>query len=445
MLFFKYLPGLYQGADHTGRRVMNLGGGSSPPPAPTQTSSISIPEYAQPYMERLLGRSEALMEAPYQPYGGERFAGPTLAQQQARYDAAQLQTPGQFDVGTGLVGAAGLAGLAANYDPTQFTAQQVQAPQLSLPSQVTAQNIDVGGIRAAQMDMPDTFGAEQAQQYMSPYMQSVVEMQKQAAAREAQLAGTRASLAAARRPGVSGSSGQLIAQAERERGLLDRLGQIQATGSQAAFEQAQQQFERDRSARMQAQMANLSNEQQARVQNEANRLQAAGMNQQRALEAALANQRAELGVQELGAQTSLEAQRANQQAMLEAQRLGEQSRQFGSEFGLRGQELGLRAGETMARIGSAEQAAELDRLKFQEAMGQLSQADQQRLYDLQYQDFRAQQQYPYQQIGFMSDILRGSGSLAKNVGVYDAPASPLQQIVGPGLLGLGLYREFSQS
>ena len=77
-------------------------------------------------------------------------------------------------------------------------------------------------------------------------------------------------------------------------------------------------------------------------------------------------------------------------------------------------------------------------------MGQLSQADQQRLYDLQYQDFVAQQQSPYQNIGFMSDILRGSGSLAKNVGVYDAPANPLQQIVGPGLLGLGLYKEFNR-
>jgi hypothetical protein len=27
MLFFKYIPGLYQGADHTGRRVLNVGGG----------------------------------------------------------------------------------------------------------------------------------------------------------------------------------------------------------------------------------------------------------------------------------------------------------------------------------------------------------------------------------------------------------------------------------
>jgi hypothetical protein len=27
MLFAKYLPGMYQGADHTGRRVFNFGGG----------------------------------------------------------------------------------------------------------------------------------------------------------------------------------------------------------------------------------------------------------------------------------------------------------------------------------------------------------------------------------------------------------------------------------
>jgi hypothetical protein len=31
MLFAKYLPGMYQGADHTGRRVFNFGGGGGGP------------------------------------------------------------------------------------------------------------------------------------------------------------------------------------------------------------------------------------------------------------------------------------------------------------------------------------------------------------------------------------------------------------------------------
>jgi hypothetical protein len=411
MLFFKYLPGHYQGADHTGRRVLNFDSGGSPPPQPTQVSQLSIPEYAQPYMERILGRTEALTEAPYQIYGGERFAGPTDAQAQARGEAGMLQAPGQFDVGTGLVGAAGLAGLSSQYGPSQFSAERVALSPL--------EQFQARGPAGVQSGLSSFAQPGAAEFYMSPYQQAVTDVQKKSAIREAQLAQQQANLGSARQ-GTYGGARQALAQAERERGLLDRMSNIQATGSQAAFEQAQKAFEAE----------------------QARGLQAGLQTQQLGTQSELENLRARLGVQQLGTESGLQAQRANQQALLDAQRLAEQSRQFGSEFGLKGQELGLRAGEGLARLGATEQAADLERLKFQEAMGQLSQGDQQRLYDLQYQDFVAQQQAPYQQIGFMSDILRGSGSLAKNVGVYDAPASPLQQIVGPGLLGLGVYKEF---
>lgn len=360
MLFFKYLPGLYQGADHMGRRVLNIdsGGGGS---QPTQTSQLSIPEYAQPYMEELLGQAAALTQSPYQVYEGERFAGPTGAQLQAREEAGQLQTPSQFAAGTQLVGEGGLNALTASFDPN---------------------------VVQYQMAGPQTFTSEQAAQYMSPFMQNVVDIQKRKAIEDAQRTQLGASLGSAR-TGSYGGARQLLAQTERERALGTQLGDIQFTGLQSAYENAQQQFERDRAAQMSTQQQNL-------------------------------------------------------QALLDTQKLQEQGRQFGAELGLKGAQTAITAGEGLARIGATEQAAELDRLKFQESIGQITQAEQQRLYDLQYQDFMAQQQAPYEQIAFMSDILRGSGNLAKNVGVYDAPANPLQQIVGPGLLGLGIYKEFIQ-
>lgn len=363
MLFFKYLPGHYQGADHTGRRVMNLdlGGGGSPPPAPTQVTQMTIPEYAKPYMEDVLGRASALMEAPYQTYGGERVAGPSMQQQMARSEAAGLQTPGQFDVGTGLVGAGGIEALRAQFDPN---------------------------VQRYQMMGPQTFGMQEAMQYGSPFMQQVVDIQKQKAIEDAQKTQLSANLGAARQ-GTYGGARQTLAQIEREKALGGQLTDIQARGLQSAYESAQQQFERDRAAQMRTGEQNL-------------------------------------------------------QAMMEAQKLEEAGRQFGSELGLRGAQTAIGAGEGLAKIGATQQAAELDRLKFQESMGQLSQAEQQRLSDLQYQDFLAQQRYPYEQLGFFSDILRGSGNLAKNVGTYDAPPSALQQMVGPGLLGLGIYKEFMQ-
>jgi len=313
-------------------------GGGSPPPQPTQTSQVTIPEYAQPYMEKLLGKAEALTESPYQTYGQQRIAGTTLQQEAARQEAAGLGTPGQFGVGTGMIGAGGLGSLG--YGAQAAGAGQQYFGMAQDPTQVQA--------------------------FMSPYQQAVTDIQKQSALREAQIAQKQANLGSARQ-GTYGGARQALGQAERERGLLDRLNQIQAQGSQAAFEQA-----------MKAQ-------------------------------------------------------------------------QFGSELGLRGLQAGIagagqaaQAGQAMGQLGAVEQAANLERLKAQEAFGAMTQQQQQAALDMAYQDFLTQQQYPYKQLGFMSDLLRGSANLAGTGGktVYETPPSMLQQAVGPGLLGLGLYREF---
>jgi hypothetical protein len=79
----------------------------------------------------------------------------------------------------------------------------------------------------------------QMQAYMSPYMQNVVDVQKQTAIRDAQKQQLGASLGAARQ-GTYGGARQLLAQTERERNLGSQLAQIQAAGSQKGFEAAQQ-------------------------------------------------------------------------------------------------------------------------------------------------------------------------------------------------------------
>ena len=81
---------------------------SSAPAAPTSTSQTTIPEYAKPYAEKMLGKSEALTESPYQTYGGQRMATSTPEQQAARQNVAGMQQPGQFAAGTGLAAAGGL-------------------------------------------------------------------------------------------------------------------------------------------------------------------------------------------------------------------------------------------------------------------------------------------------------------------------------------------------
>lgn len=299
----------------------------SQPSQPTQTSTLSIPEYAKPYMEKLLGKSEALTSAPYQAYGGQRVAESTPEQQAARSAVAGMTGPTQFATGTGLAGAGGVQGLAAG----QTYMGMATSPQ-----------------------------AQQA--FMSPYIQNVLDVQKAKAIEDAQKAQLGANLGAARQ-GTYGGARQLIAQTEREQNLGQQLAQIQAQGLQSAYDRAQQAM------------------------------------------------------------------------------------QFGTTADIQGAQAATAAGQALGQLGAGQQQAGLQLAQAQEQFGGLSQAEKQRAMDLAYQDFITQQQYPYKNIGFMSDILRGSSNLAATGGktVYEAGPSPLSQIVGPGLLGLGMYKEFGKS
>jgi hypothetical protein len=184
---------------------------------------------------------------------------------------------------------------------------------------------------------------------------------------------------------------------ERERNLQQELNRIQAMGSQAAYEQGQRAFEAEQARRLQAGIAT--------------------------------------------GQQGLQAQDISQRGLLEAQRMAEQSRQFGGTLGLQGAQAATQAAATLGQLGIGQQQQAIDLAKAQEAFGAMGQAERQKLMDLQYQDFLQQQQYPYKQLGFMSDILRGSANLAATGGktVYEPPPSVASQLGGLGLAGLGAY------
>jgi hypothetical protein len=144
---------------------------------------------------------------PYQPYSQnveDYVAGFSPLQQQAQQSAYGMQTPGQFGAATDLAAISGIGSLGAG--------QQYAA----------------GVTNPAMM-----------QSFMSPYQQNVTDIAKTAAVREAQMAQNAQNLGAARQ-GTYGGARQTLAQAERERNLLSNLSNIQAQGSQAAFDKAVQ-------------------------------------------------------------------------------------------------------------------------------------------------------------------------------------------------------------
>jgi hypothetical protein len=289
---------------------------------------------------------------------------------------------------------------------------------------------------------------------MSPFIQQALEPQMREAMRNAQQQQLGANLGSVRQ-GTYGGARQALAQTERERNLGQQLGDIQSRGLQAAYESAQQQFERDRAARMttaqqnqqaalgvqqlgtqtgtQFALANLSNEQQARVNNQALQFQAQGMNAENALRAALANQ-----------QTGLAALQSNQQADLDRQRMAEQSRQFGSQQGLAGLAQAGQMGQTLANIGSAQSQADQARFGLQTSTAAQQQAMQQQRLDMAYQDFMRQRDYPMEQLQQYSSLLRGVPvTPSSTTSTYGQQPGIGQQLLGTGLGAASIYKTFA--
>ena len=314
-------------------------------------------------------------------YGGERIAEFTPEQQQAQAGLGALARPDQFATGANAVSQ------GMNYDPSQFTTQQINTPNL----------------QQYQMAPSQDFGAAQAQQYMSPYVQNVVDIQKREALLDAQKAQLAGNLGAAR-TGTYGGARQLLATTERERNLGTQMGDIQAKGLQSAYENAQSQFERDRAARMGVNKENLA---------------------------------AQLGTQELGTKTGLEALLANQKADQEAQRMAEQSRQFGSSQMLAG-------GVDLANMGNMQQQGDIARFAAQEAAGGRKQALEQAALDQKYADFMRQANNPQIQLGYYSDIIHGLPQANSTTSTSSTPAPSLgAQAIGLGLQGLGAYNMYN--
>lgn len=369
----------------------------SAPAQPSSTTTTTIPDYAKPYVENMLGKTDALASQPSQLYGQNRQADFTGLQNKAFESATNMAPTAQGAVATDLATRAGLGALNTQYQGGPFGVNQIQAGPLQTFQMGQAQQVGTQS-----MTQP---GA--VEQYMSPYMQNVVDIQQREAQRQADIAGTQRN-AQATTAGAFGGARQAIMDAEAARNLATQKGDIQATGQQAAFQTAQQQFNTEQNARMQAQLAN----------------------QQAGLAGAQQNLNAQLGVQQLGAGQNMQAQLANQQAAVQAQNAAEQSRQYGAGLGMQGiQTAGQMAGQ-LGSLGQQQFGQQMDTARLQNQYGAQQQNWQQQALTQQYQDFLDQKNEPYKQVGFMSDMLRGLP--LSNQTVYQPSPSMTNQLVGAG-------------
>jgi len=119
--------------------------------------------------------------------------------------------------------------------------------------------------------------------------------------------------------------------------------------------------------------------------------------------------------------------------------LGEQSRQYGAGLGMQGLQTALQSAGQLGQLGGQQFQQGMDINKLQSAYGGQQQQQAQRYLDQNYQDFLNQQNYPYKQLGFMSDMVRGLplGQQSTQT-MYQAPGSMIGQLGGLGMGALGM-------
>jgi hypothetical protein len=230
------------------------------------------------------------------------------------------------------------------------------------------------------------------QRYMSPYQQGVIDVQKEQAFRDANRMRSDIGLQAAQAGGLGGYR-EGIVESNLNRDLMRQIGDIQQTGQQAAYQNAQRMFEADRAAKLAA------------------------------------------GQQQLGAAQQLGGLNLNllQQQLAGAQQLG--------GLDLSNMQQRLASAQQLGAFAPTAQQMALSRIGALGGAGQARRGFQQAGMDIGYQDFLRQLGYPQQQLGFQSDILRGLQLRpSETVSQYAQRPGLFQSALGSGLGALGLYK-----
>ncbi len=120
------------------------------------------------------------------------------------------------------------------------------------------------------------------------------------------------------------------------------------------------------------------------------------------------------------------------------QQLREQSRQYGAGLGLQGLQTALQGAGQLGALGGQQFGQGMDINKLQQAYGTQQQQQVQGILGQQYEDFLAQKKFPYQQLEFQSNLLRGTPS-GSTQSMYTAAPSTGSQVLGAGTSLAGAY------
>jgi hypothetical protein len=242
---------------HTNLIQFGGGGKQRQPTQTTQTQQTTFPKELQPFISDIFGKAQAIQEKRetegYVPFQGPRLADFTEDQQVAFQGVRDT-------VGQG--------------EPFFTRATELTESATAAPT------------------------SESVGQFMNPYIQNVLDIEKREARRQSDVAGQQIAGRAARAGGFGGSR-EAILSAENERNTQRNLADIQSRGLASAFEDAQSRLAQQRQRELSAgqQFSGLGAALPAQRLREFGALEATGATQQQRGQQALdiAQQEFEIG------------------------------------------------------------------------------------------------------------------------------------------------------
>ena len=120
--------------------------------------------------------------------------------------------------------------------------------------------------------------------------------------------------------------------------------------------------------------------------------------------------------------------------------LNAQQQQFGAGLGLQGLQTAMTGAGALGSLGNQQYQQNMGINALQNQYGLQQQAQVQKDLDTKYQDYTNAQNYPYKQLGFMSDIIRGAPLTQTGSSVYTAAPSTVQNIASLGLGAAGISK-----
>ena len=385
----------------------------------TSTQTVRLAPFQEQFLGDIFSSASALTgDGSQMPYSAQQRAGLSTGQQDAI--TATNQGIGSFQpyldqggqaIGQG-IGAVG-SGLGAIGSALGQLPEAQQGFRDQQQAMLNAQALGQAGTQQAQgmtAGADYNFDPNSYQDFMNPFMNDVIQQQYQDIQRQGdiQKQGANAQAVGA---GAFGGSRQGIQQAEINRNVLDQQAR---TGSQLrsqGFQQAQGLAQQAASQQAQQQLA-----------------QAGQFGQQ-------AGQLGQQGMQ--GAQ-------GYGQTAAGLGNLAQLTGQLGQSTGALGQTVG-QLGQATAGLGQMGQQMGVQDVNSLLGIGGLQQQDAQQNLDVARANSLAQQNLPYQQVGFMSDVFRGVPALQQTTSTSTAPpASTTSQMLGLAQAGIGAYGLMNQ-